>query len=400
MDRRSLLTGLGLFLGGLVPARLRAQEPESNTNSRANRGRKVADSSAGGTAAARRPKPRTGTNPEDTEPADRGVAAPASDPADRENLPAAFPNESGHLWRDIDITKYTGLPHKDDAPQNAVVDWIFRRTTTAPWHGDKIAVLAASRSRLRVYHNSKILGQVEEVVERFTDAYANNLSVRVRFVAAVDARWRYQVYRRLTQVGTGPQGQQIWTLALADAAMILSQMQLYQGFQMIADSKNEIVNGQTLTVKTTEPRTYTGNLQRDSAVGLGFQPKTETLEEGVILRVSPLLTYEGDTLDAAIELTANTVRSYQRTKVLAPREVGPGEITIDVPEVSGTRLNVPLKGWPLGKTLLISAGIQPGILQAKGGFLNMRIPGTVPTTTELLAFVDVEIADRAARTRE
>ena len=49
-------------------------------------------------------------------------------------------------------------------------------------------------------------------------------------------------------------------------------------------------------------------------------------------------------------------------------------------------LSAPVLGWPLDQTLLISAGIQPGILQDKNGFLNLRIPGTVPTSTELLVF--------------
>ncbi len=58
-----------------------------------------------------------------------------------------------------------------------------------------------------------------------------------------------------------------------------------------------------------------------------------------MLRISPLLAYDGDTLDAAIELTTNDVRSLHQTRILAPREVGPGEARIDVPEVSETRLN-------------------------------------------------------------
>ena len=89
--------------------------------------------------------------------------------------------------------------------------------------------------------------------------------------------------------------------------------------------------------------------------------------------------------------------------MIAPREIGPTEMTIDVPEVSESRLNQTVKGWPLGQTLLISAGIQPGILQAKGGFLNLRIPGTVPTGTELLVFLDAESPaprTRAARDRD
>ena len=50
------------------------------------------------------------------------------------------------------------------------------------------------------------------------------------------------------------------------------------------------------------------------------------------------------------------------------------------------------------QTLLISGGIQPGILQDKNGFLNLRIPGTMPTGTELLLFLEAETITRG-RTR-
>ena len=74
-----------------------------------------------------------------------------------------------------------------------------------------------------------------------------------------------------------------------------------------------------------------------------------------------------------------------------------------MPEVSETRLNQTVKDWPLGQTLMISAGIQPGILMDKGGLFNMRIPGTVPTSTELLVFLDAETGkekESASRDRE
>jgi hypothetical protein len=43
--------------------------------------------------------------------------------------------------------------------------------------------------------------------------------------------------------------------------------------------------------------------------------------------------------------------------------------------------------------VLITAGIQPGLLHNKGGLFNMRIPGTVPTGTEVLIFLDVALGD-------
>jgi hypothetical protein len=65
-------------------------------------------------------------------------------------------------------------------------------------------------------------------------------------------------------------------------------------------------------------------------------------------------------------------------------------MTIDVPEVSETRMNQTLAGCKLGETLVVAAGIQPGVLLSKGGFMNLRLPGTTPSKTEFLVFLDIE----------
>ncbi len=375
MNRRTALFWT-MLMGGLLPRAALAQGAGRRTSSTGR--------ARGG---ALEPAPR------------RKADAPEAGPDDPESddPPPNFPSEPGQQWRQFDISRYTGLDHSQGNPQNAITEWIFRRTGSAPWHGEKVAVLSASRSRVRAYHDAKHLDEVSQVIDRFVNAERDFLSVSVKFVAAVDTRWRYAAYSLLTPVGSGPQGQQIWTLGVKDAAFVLAQMQIHQGYRLLTDQKVEMVNGQTLTVKTSEPRGYTGRMQRESANGLGYQPKSEQLEEGVTLRLSPLLTFDGDTLDAAIDLTANTVKSLHRTKVIAPREIGPSEITLDVPEVTESRLNQTVKGWPLGQTLLISAGIQPGILQGKGGFLNLKLPGTVPHGTELLIFLDAEAVSRPRR---
>ena len=317
--------------------------------------------------------------------------------------PADLPEEPGQQWRQIDISPYTRLPHTQDKPQTAIVEWVFRRTGSATWHSDRVAVLCANRSQLKVYHTPKVIQQVNEMVERFVSAHADVLSVRVRFVAASDPRWRYAVNSRLNLVETGPQGQQIWALRLEDAALAFSQMQVYQGFKLLADQKVEMINGQTLTIETTDTRNYVAALQRENAAGLGLQPGVQPLKEGIVLRFSPLLTYEGNAVEAAVDLKANTVKYLHRTKVIVPREIGPTEMSIDVPEVAESRLNRTIPAWPLGQTLLISAGIHPGILQSKSGLFNLRIPGTVPTSTELLVFIDVDLGGtppRASRDRD
>jgi hypothetical protein len=374
MSRRTAMM-LTMLLGVLVPRGLLAQETRNrrSSGSQSSQGkslRPAADKDAGGDAADDRDDPSPG----------------ADDP------PAGFAHESGFQWRSYDISRYTKVAPGQQNPQKALIEWIFRRTGTADWHGEKIAVLCASKTQVRAYNSPEILKQVGEVVERFTNATDDILAVHVRFFVSTDTRWRYSVFSQLSPVGNGPQGQQIWTLRMTDAALVISQMQVQQGFRKLADERVEMVNGQVLTIRTAEPRTFSGGMQRESAAGQGYTPRADKLDESIVLKLSPLLTFEGDSVDASLDLTVNTVRMFHRTKVIAPREIGPPEMSIDVPEVSMTHLDQTVKNWPLGQTLLITGGIHPGILDKKGGWLGTPIGA--PTSTEVLVFLDAETVSR------
>ena len=43
-----------------------------------------------------------------------------------------------------------------------------------------------------------------------------------------------------------------------------------------------MINGQPLTIKTAEPRTFASGLQREGGAGAGFQPKADKIEESII----------------------------------------------------------------------------------------------------------------------
>jgi hypothetical protein len=366
MNRRTAL--MLTMLGGLVPQSLRAQSG----------GRKSSKTRDKAFAPVSR----------DDESDDHATSG--------DEAPTPIPPEPGFQWKRYKISRYTAAASNQTVPpQKAIIDWIFKRTGLAEWHGDKIAVLSASRTELRAYNSTDVLKQVDEVVERFTNAVEDVLSVHVQFVAAVDTRWRYSVFNRLTFVGSGPQGQQIWTMRVDDAALVLSQMQVQQGFRKLADQRVEMINGQTLTIKTSEPRAFASGLQREGGAGAGFQSRADKIEESVNLKLSPLLNFEGDATDAMIDLTVNTVRSFHRTRVITPRDTGAAEMAIDVPEATQTRLEQTVKNWRLGQTLVISAGIHPGVLSNKGGWFNLPIPGTYPTGTEVLVFLEAETVSRS-----
>ncbi len=380
MNRRMALM-LGFLTGGLAPSLSRGQDDLEDPLPKS--------------------KPKKTTRPvsnSDSDVFDDGAAG-SREPL--QDSPPDFRPEVGHSWKNFDIANYASLGYSPEnpKPQNAIVEWIFRRTGSAVWHGEKIAVLSAGKAQLRAYHNAKVLKVVQEYVERFTRATADVLSVRVRFVAAQDTRWRYSVYNRLKRIGTGPQGQQLWTISADDANLVRTQMMLYQGFKLLADKTVKVLNGQTLLIETADDLNFVSSTQSEGASGVGAQPKTDQLKEGAFLRFSPLLTYDGDAVDAAVDFRATTVKRLIRTKVLAKKDVGPTDVTIDVPEVVETRLNRTVENWTLGQTLLISAGITPGILQSKTGFMNMRLPGTVPTDTEMLVFIDIEPDRKSNRSK-
>lgn len=370
MNRRVALLS-SLMLGGLFPARLlRAQQavPRVRADDRARR---------------ELDPPRL---------ARRDEVLLDDSPRNADEAPVDFPAQPGHQWRTYPIDRYTRIAQGQNSnPQEAIVEWVFRRTGSSTWHGEKTAALSASRARVLAYHDPRTLEQVEEVVERFTNAVADLLSVRVQIVAAADPRWRYAVYQRLAFHEGGPAGQQIWTAKVEDAALVLSQMSTTQGFRLLADQEYKVINGQTLTVKATVAKDYTSHLQRASASGLGFQPGNRQIQEGITLRLSPLLSFEGDKIELALDFKAGTIKKFHVTRVLAPREIGSNEMSIDVPEVAETRINQTIPDWDLDRTLLVSAGVLPGILLDKTNLLN-RVPGWAPGATELLLFLNAKVA--------
>lgn len=372
MNRRAALWA-SLLLGGWVPGRL-ASAQQAVPRVRDDRGK----------ASPRPARIEDDPPAENTEPISSG-----------DDHPADFPGQPGFQWRTFNIEKYTRIAQGQNTnPQDAIVEWIFRRTGSAVWHGDKPAVLSASRARILAYHDARTLDQVEEVVDRFTNSVADLISLRVRIVAAVDTRWRYAIYSRLTQLDGGPAGQQVWTAKVEDAALVLTQMSTTQGFRLIAEQEYKVVNGQTLSIKALLNKDYAANLQRASATGLGYQTGTRQLSEGVSLRMSPLLNYEGDQVELALDLRAETIRKLHATKVIAPREVGGNEMSVDVPEVAESRLNQTIPDWPIDRTMIISAGILPGILQDKTGIMS-RLQSWNPGATELLVFLDARVASVA-----
>ncbi|RUL83190.1 hypothetical protein [Tautonia sociabilis] len=334
---------------------------------------------------------------------------PASDPSeDIPFVPPAQIKQDGLGWGIFNISPYTALPHSRETakPESAIVEWIFRHTGSEIWHGEDLAVLSVTPKQLRAFHRDEVIAKVNEVYRRFVDAWFDILTLRVRIVSAVDPKWRYDIASKLESIrlgsGTGrggPQGQHAWLLDPSDTERLMATMTISQAFRLVEERKEPIVNGQTLVLRTglKDPVTYRGGLDRSNQVALGFEPTVDSVEEGVELRASPLLRGDGTSVDLAVDLKATSVRRKIVTRVIVPRQIGPAEMDLDVPEVSHTRLNQTIPDWPLDRSLILSAGILPGIFMNKGGPLNLGFGG--PGQTELLVVLDLQSNLESARRR-
>lgn len=360
MNRRDALL-IGLLSGGAVSARALAQEDEFDS-------------------------PRKGNN----------------------RPPSGFPEGPDAEYRTFDITRYTTkLPHssKSTNPELGIVDWILRRTRPSTWHGGKPAALYATRELVHAYHEPKVIRQVAEIVDRFVNAANDSISLRARVVAAANPRWRYTVFSRLESIATGPQGQQVWLLKGDDLPLVLAQLQLLNGTREISNKQVDLINGQTLTMRRMDPRNYVSGIRREGAANFGAQPNFQPTEEGYELKISPLLHFDADAIELSIDLSVSSILYFIRTKIIPPRQVGPAEMEISIPEVLHSRFEQTIEKWPIGQTLLISAGIFPDILpdNRRGLLENIRMTGN--NQTELLVMLTAELnpnnrLTRRARGRE
>lgn len=345
---------------------------------------------------------------QDVDALDPAFQEPDEGPIDarprRGGVSTTIPDEPGHEFRTFNLTPYTRLRHDVTAPQAAVIDWILRRTRNSSWFGERVTSLSADKTELRVYHEPRIIRQVAEIVDRFTNAVENYLSIRVRFIVATNPNWRYAVFNRLNPIAAGPQGQQVWTLDKEEAIQILTQFQIDQGFQIVGGKQLEIVNGQSTLVETTLKRTYAAGIQPETGgenAGQSPNPNTgnvRTLTEGVSLKISPLLRFEGDDIELHMDLRASSIKSFFRARVIGPRRGGAPEVNIEVPEVVSTWMETTIPRWPIDQALLISAGILPGILRNRSGVLNAL--GFANNNTELLVLLEARpVKDAVSRSR-
>jgi hypothetical protein len=293
-----------------------------------------------------------------------------------------LPNREGQVWRDYSLVSYTNRLAAHPRPEGAVVDWILRQTGPETWHGDEVAVLSATRGRLRVFHRPDIQDQVAEIVERFTHPIQGQISMRIQFATTSDVNWRADLMHQLKPVAFGPDGQQAWLIPPEDASLIRSRLQ--PDLSASPSSQQLTVrNGQESGVESGRSVSYISSLELGGGTLLSYQPVISRLQEGIQLQMLPLWTSDGSAVDVLVKLTTRTVQKLHYSRGAVPLSTGSQESLLQVPETVSTRFEHTLH-WPTSQTLLISAGMQPPNPSARRGSFRLG-----PPAVELLVFAEL-----------
>ena len=266
MNRRTAMF-LTMLMGGLVPRGVLAQGSDRRRRRAATRGRgtalePAADRDGTSSAEIRRRRRRSAGRPTSDlpgEPGSSGGSSTSPDTPASTTEPVSEPAERDHRV-DLPADRHHPLARRQD-----------RRPQREPVADPRVQRREACSTRL------------DEVIERFTNAVSDFLSIRVRFVAAVDTRWRYAVYSRLTPVGSGPQGQQIWTLQDRGRGVRARPDAGLPGIPKLLDQPEvEMVNGQTLMVEHDRARAASSaGCSARAPPASATSRKAEKLEEGV-----------------------------------------------------------------------------------------------------------------------
>ncbi len=331
--------------------------------------------------------------------ANNGVSLAASDlhgantPITSVNKGAGvLPNDDGQVWREYDISPYTSRVTSTERPQQAVVDWILRETGTEVWFSDPLGLLNAGKDTLHVYHTPEMQRLVHDVVDRFVSSQAESYAYSLRLVTIASPSWRTAAMSLLQPVDTKSMGVNAWLLSKENAAVLIGQLRKRTDFREHNSPNVLIHNGQSHTISRTTPRNYIRSVRVKRDAWPGHEMDMGQMQEGYSLQVSPLMSLDGNTIDAVLQCHIDQIEKLVPVAVDVPSVAGGMQrVQVQVPQVVSWRLHERFR-WPANQVLLLSCGVVASPSPERKGPLGLPIPA-IPLTgspgrADALLFID------------
>jgi len=315
-----------------------------------------------------------------------------------------LPNEGGQVWREYDISPYTVRVTSTKRPEQAIVDWVLRETGYETWHSEPLGVLSATPRTLRVYHTPEMQEVVADLVDRFVQNEAQTRTFGLRVVTVDHPNWRARALRLLRPVAVQTPGVGAWLLEKEDAAILMAELRRRNDYREHSSPHLMVNNGQSTVISAMRSRNYVREVVAKPAVWPGYEAEPGQVDEGFVLEFSPLLSTDGQMIDATIKCEIDQVEKMVAVMVDVPAPGVPRQRTkIEVPQMTHFRFHERFR-WPAGQVLLVGMGMVAVPVPVDGRPLVPGFPlpiGKTPARADLLVFVESKgqsgVAPRVSR---
>jgi hypothetical protein len=290
--------------------------------------------------------------------AQQSNAESASTSVPASGLEAKFlPHDSGQKWAEYDIRSFTARWPESDHPERWITDWILRETGTDVWFGEPLGLLSASRDVIRVYHTPSVHQQVRGVIDRFMDPVAQQYGLSVRIITVGSPSWRSKAWPLMRSYSVASTGVDAWLLSKENAALLLADLAKRADYTEYGMPNLTVPHGQTHTVERRQARRFPRGIRwRDQGVP-PYELETGVIDEGFSLQISPLVSVNATSVDAAIRCHIDQVERFLPVAIDLPVGYGPTQrVHIEVPQLVSWRLHERFR-WPTDQVLLLSCGV-------------------------------------------
>jgi hypothetical protein len=306
-----------------------------------------------------------------------------------------LPNDQGQVWREYDIRPYTSRVTTTEKPEQAIVDWILRETGTEVWFSEPLGLLSATKDALRVYHTPEMQRLVLDIVDRFVSSQAEAQTINLRLVTIANPNWRTMAISLVQPIDVKSTGVEAWLLSKENAAVLLGQLRKRTDFREQNSPNMLIHNGQSQTIARTTPKSFIRSVRVRRDVWPGHELEMGNIDEGYSLQISPLLSLDGNTIDAVLKCQIDQIEKLVAVPVDVP-SVGGGmqRVEIQVPQFVSWRLHERFR-WPTNQVLLLSCGVVASPTGERLGPLGLPLPtlpgiplNTAPGRADALLFIE------------
>jgi hypothetical protein len=297
-----------------------------------------------------------------------------------------LPNDQGQIWREYDISPYTLRVSGSDRPQQAMVDWILRETGYETWHGETVAMLSATPRVLRVYHTPDMQRTVAEIVNRFVSQTAETHAYGIRLCTVAYPDWRARAQRLLRPVPVQTEGAEAWLLNKEDAASLKVELSKRSDYRNHGSPRLMVNDGQIAAVNLTSARPFVRSILSPGTHQPGLEPNVGQINEGIQFEIQPLLSLDGQTIDAMLKCNITQVEKMVPVRLEAPSTFPQGRqwYSVEIPQVVSCRFHERFR-WPRDKVLLVSMGMVP----RPGPQTSLKLPlGNSTPRGDALIFIE------------